>query len=145
MIGIAATMSIRGSHMHVGNISDMPADHFWQSILEINKVDSGMHDFMVPGTMEDFRNRQGDFKVDALWCLGGGFELHGANGKQKFHAKGDKVDNVNYVVFSRFQEGALGNEEGMEDYGGSGAVHMHSKSMLHDAFDELVKASFARM
>jgi hypothetical protein len=130
-------MSIRGSHMHVGNISDMPVDHFRQSILEINKVDSGMHDFMVPGTMEDFRNRLGDFNVDGLRCLGGGFELHGTNGKQKFHAKGGKVDNVNYVVFSRFQEGALGNEEGM--------VHIHSKSMLHDAFDELVKASFARM
>ena len=137
MIGIAATMSIRGSHMHVSNISDMPADHFRQSILEINKVDSGMHDFMVPGTMEDFRNRLGDFNVDALRCLGG-FELHGTDGKQKFHAEGGKVDNVNYVVFSRFQEG-------MENYGGSGAVHVHSESMLHDAFDELVKASFARM
>jgi hypothetical protein len=33
----------------------------------------------------------------------------------------------------------------MENYGGSGAVHVHSESMLHDAFDELVKASFARM
>jgi hypothetical protein len=138
-------MSIRGSHMHVGNISDMPVDHFRQSILEINKVDSGMHDFMVPGTMEDFRNRLGDFDVDALRCLGGGFELRGTDEVQKFHAEGGKVDNVNYVVFSRFQEGALGNEEGMENYGGSGAVHMHSKSMLHDAFDELVKASFARM
>jgi hypothetical protein len=99
----------------------------------------------VPGTMEEFRNRLGDFNVDALRCLGGVYEIHGTDGKQKFHAKGNEVKHVNYVKFSRFQEGALGNDEGMENDGGSGAVHVHSKSMLHDAFDELVKASFARM